>query len=131
MNLVNSLDSEVDALANSFNISTSTVSDAGWGLSYGNNLIMKTGKVVFLTIQATRSGGDLPDNNYSLFTIPSGYRINGYVNYFNARLYKSNYVNEFKDVSVEVYNNGSVKLGYGFTTSGYNSIMISIAYPLA
>lgn len=96
-----------------------------------NNLVQKVGNVVMLTLAVTRSGGDILPNNYAIGRIPTGYRINTVINYFNAEIYKSQYVNERKAVPVEITSDGYIKVGYGITTTGYDSILISVAYPLA
>ena len=107
-------------------LSTSSVVDAGWGLSYPENLVLKIQRLVLFNLVIQRPNGqDMIPNAYTICNFPVGYRPLAVSVHFVGRLYKGQYVNETKPVSVEVAQTGSLKLAYGITTTGYDCLQVT------
>jgi len=99
-----------------------TVSDAGWAFQYMKNLVRKNIKTVSINLDIRRDEGySIPDNNYSLCTIPEGYKPPNLL-YGTGILISPTWTK--KIVSVYFDTDGSIKVGYGENTDGYNRIQI-------
>lgn len=107
-------------------MSTSAVGDAGWGLSYPENIVLKIQRLVLFNLVIQRPNGqDMIPNTYTICNFPVGYRPLSISVHFVGRLYKGQYVNETKPVSVEVAQTGTLKLAYGITTTGYDCLQVT------
>ena len=118
----------VDAYNALLTVSSSSVSDAGWTLSYTHNVVKKIGKVVWINLIVTRpNGADMIPNAYSVCTIPDGYKPSANC-YAPAKLYKSGDPNSQKLCTIEILSDGKVKVGYGIDTTGYDSFALATTY---
>lgn len=93
------------------------------------NLLQKSGKTVCIQFGCTRPNGqDMIPNSYSIAIIPSGFRPNMVIGYFIGFLFKSGDANQRKAVPFEIKSDGTLKTGYGISTTGYDSMFLACTY---
>lgn len=110
-------------------IASAQATDSGWGFNISVNVIQKSGKTVCVQFACTRPNGqDMIPNAYSICNIPSGFRPYFTIGYYLGFLYKSGDPNQRKAVTFEVRQDGYVKVGYGISTTGYDSMLLACTY---